>query len=150
MKKEKIYEFKIDSSLTSAKRKAVETHIEENARLSPQPVSYSWDGEARDVLRIAAHPVEIEVIFQSKRVELYAAAPLWARLLFTDQKKAELKDRIETILQKAKFVKAAKPPAKGKSAASRKPKVSKEKSPSARKPKAAKAAAVSKSKIRKS
>jgi hypothetical protein len=147
MKKEKIYEFPIDRPLTPAKRKAVEKHLEENARLSPKPISYQWEGKASDVLRIAAEPVEVEVIFQAKSVELYAAAPLWARLLFTKQKKAELKDHIEVILQKVKFVTPAKPkPAQAKSAAARKPNVSKAKSPVIRKPKVAKAASASRAK----
>jgi hypothetical protein len=139
MKKEKIYEFPIDRPLTPAKRKAVEKHLEENARLSPKPVSYQWQGSANDVLRIAAEPVEVEVIFQAKSVQLYAAAPLWARLMFTKQKKADLKDHIETILQKVKFVAPPKPKrAAAKGVAARKPSVSMAK-PVARKPKAAKA-----------
>jgi hypothetical protein len=143
MKKEKIYEFPIDRPLTPAKRKAVEKHLEENARLSPKPVLYGWEGSDGDVLHIAAEPVEVEVIFQPKSVELYAAAPLWARLLFTKQKKAELKDHIEAILQKVKFVTPPKPKrAKAKSTAARKRNVSKAKSPVARKPKVAEAISV--------
>jgi hypothetical protein len=48
------------------------------------------------------------VRFQDKKVELYGAAPLWARLLFTEKKKAELKDQIETVLYQAKFVSSRK------------------------------------------
>jgi hypothetical protein len=139
MKKEKIYEFAIDRPLTPAKRKAVEKQVEENAHLSPKPISYEWTGSASDVLHIAAEPIEVEVIFQAKTVELYAAAPFWARLLFTKQKKAELKEHIEVILQKVKFVTPAKPkPAEKKGAAARKASVSKAKSPAARKLKVAK------------
>jgi len=104
MKKEKIYEFPIDRPLTPAKRKAVEKHIEDNAYLSPRPFSYNWDEEDDEVLHIAAEPVLIEVRFKDKSVELYGSAPLWARLLFTETKKAELKDEIESMLLKAKFV----------------------------------------------
>jgi len=108
MKQEKIYEFAIDHPLTPARRKVVEKHIERSARLSPRPVSYNWDEHDDEVLHIEAEPVRIEVRFQDDSVQLYAAAPLWARLLFTKQKKAELKDQIQSILQKAKFVAARK------------------------------------------
>jgi hypothetical protein len=101
MKREKIYEFALDRPLTPAKRKTVEKYLQKNAHLSPKPVSYSWDEE---VLYIEAKPVLVEVRFQQKRVELYATAPLWARLLFTKQKKVELKEELELILQKTKFV----------------------------------------------
>jgi hypothetical protein len=121
MKKEKIYEFAIDRPLTPAKRKAVEKHIEENAHLSPKPVSYSWDEDDSEVLHITAEPVLVEVRFQAKNVELYATAPLWARLLFTKQRKIELKDQIESILKKVKFVAAGKvTPPKAKAATTRK------------------------------
>ncbi|MGA9216187.1 MAG: hypothetical protein WBZ54_13255, partial [Methylocella sp.] len=108
MKKEKIYEFAIDRPLTPAKRKAVEKHIEHNAHLSPKPVSYNWDEDDDEVLHIAIEPVLIEVRFQDKKVELYGAAPLWARILFTKKRKGEIKDQIESVLHKAKFVAARK------------------------------------------
>jgi hypothetical protein len=109
MKREKIYDFAIDSPLTAAKRKAVEKNIEQNAHLSPKPVSYRWDEDDRQLLLIEAEPLLIEVKFQEKNVELFATAPLWARLLFTKPRKAELKEQIEAVLQKAKFVTAKKP-----------------------------------------
>jgi hypothetical protein len=108
MKKEKIFEFSIDRPLTAAKRKAVEKHIEQAADLSEKPVSYCWDEDDGEVLHIEAEPIQIEVRFQETKVELYGAAPLWARLLFTQKRKAELKDQIESLLQKAKFVAARK------------------------------------------
>ncbi|MGD0116619.1 MAG: hypothetical protein ABSD30_01060 [Candidatus Binatus sp.] len=117
MKQEKIYDFAIDYPLTPTRRKAVEKHIVLNARLFPRPVTYNWADDDGEVLHIAAEPVQIEVRFQETKVELYAAAPLWARLLFTNKKKAELKDQIESILQKAKFVAVRKP--KTRAAASR-------------------------------
>jgi hypothetical protein len=135
MKREKIYDFAIDNPLTTAKRKAVEKQIEQNAHLSPKPISYSWD-ENDEVLHIEAEPLLIEVRFRDKNVELFATAPLWARLLFTKQRKAELKEQIESILQKAKFVTARKPNLqKAKFAATRNPKPSKTKAVAARKSK---------------
>jgi hypothetical protein len=135
MKREKIYVFSIDSPLTTAKRKAVEKQIEQNAHLSPKPISYSWN-EDDEVLHIEAEPLLVEVRFHEKNVELFATAPLWARLLFTKQRKAELKDRIESILQKAKFVTARKAkPQRTKFASTRNPNLSKPKAVAGRKSK---------------
>lgn len=104
MKQQKIYEFSIDRPLTPARRKVVEKHIEQNAHLSPRPISWAWDEGDNDVLHIRAEPVEVEIKFQRKTVQLFAAAPIWARMLFTRQRKAELKDQIEAALKKARFI----------------------------------------------
>jgi hypothetical protein len=109
MKKQKIYEFPVDSPLTAAKRKAVERQIEHNAHLSPKPISYTWDEDDDEVLLITADPILIEVRFQDRKVELYGTAPLWARLLFTKRRKAELKGHIESLLHKTKFIIERKP-----------------------------------------
>jgi hypothetical protein len=132
MKREKIYDFAINSPLTTAKRKAVEKHIEQNAHLSPKPIRFNWDEDDNEVLHIEAEPLSIEVRFQKENVELFATAPLWARLLFTKQRKAELKGEIESVLQKAKFVTARKPRLqKAKFAAARNPKPAKAKTAAA-------------------
>jgi hypothetical protein len=81
--------------------------IKYNANLFAKPVSYNWDEDDDEVLHIEAKPVQIEVRFQDKSVELYGAAPLWARLLFTKHRKAELQEQIKSVLQEAKFVGAA-------------------------------------------
>jgi hypothetical protein len=104
MKQEKIYEFPIDHPLTPAKRKAVEKHIEENAHLSTSPVTFNWNEEDDHVLHIAVDPVLIEVRFRDNVVELFGAAPLWARVLFTQKRKDDLKEQIELVLHKAKFI----------------------------------------------
>lgn len=91
MKREKIYEFAINHPLTTAKSKAIEKHIEENARLSDRSVSYGWHDEDNHVLLIDMNPVSFEVRFHKDRIELFGAAHLWARLLFTDRRKAEFK-----------------------------------------------------------
>lgn len=102
MKKEKIYEFAIDNPLTDEKRRVIEKHIHKTALASDTPLKYAWGPDPR-ILRITADPVHIEVRFHARRVELLAAAPLWARLLFTDAKKAELKDTIENVLVSARL-----------------------------------------------
>ena len=48
--------------------------------------------------------MEVEIKFQRKTVQLFAAAPIRARMLFTKQRKAELKEQIEAALKKAKFI----------------------------------------------
>ena len=108
MKKEKIFEFPIDQPLTAAKRKTVEKQVEKNAHLSPKPVTYKWDEDDENVLHITADPVEAELRFHPKKVELYGGAPFWVRMLLTEKKKLQIKDEFELILQKTGFVGAKK------------------------------------------
>ena len=103
MKREKIYEFKIDRALNDERREALEENIEKNAKLSPKPFEYGWEEDA-DVLHILIDPVDIEVEFQTERVELFATAPLWAKVGFTEKKKAELRGLVETVLQDSNFI----------------------------------------------
>jgi hypothetical protein len=105
MKLEQFYVFSIDSGLTSQKRLAIETQIKENSQLFEREVEYKWlkRGDEK-FLRVLVEPVTIEIVFHDDRVELYGAAPPWARLLFTSARKADLKDRIEEILVTAGFV----------------------------------------------
>ena len=108
MKKEKIFEFPIDQPLTAAKRKTVEKQVEKNAHLSPKPVTYKWDDDDENVLHITSAPVEAELRFHPKKVELYGAAPFWLRMLFTEKKKLQIKEDFELILQKTGFLAAKK------------------------------------------
>jgi hypothetical protein len=105
MKLEQFYVFSIDSPLTSKKRLAVEKQVEENSQLFERAVDFKWlkRGDEK-FLRIFVEPVTIEIVFHDDRVELYGAAPTWARLLFTKARKAELKDRIEEVLVTAGFI----------------------------------------------
>ncbi len=102
---ERIYVFSIDSPLTSAKRLAVETAINENSELFDREVSYRWlkRGEEK-FLRIIAEPVTIEIVFHNERVELFGAAPTWACLLFTEARRTELRNRIRDVLLTAGFL----------------------------------------------
>ncbi len=102
---EKFYAFSIDSPLSSAKRRAIEAQIDENAQLFEREVSYKWlkRGDEK-FLRILVASVTIEVVFFDDRIECYGAAPKWARLLFTKARKEELKDRLEQVLVGAGFV----------------------------------------------
>jgi hypothetical protein len=104
---DKIYEFAIDEPLTAARRKGIGQEIKKNAHLSPKPLTFEWN---EDTLLISAEPVKAEVRFHPKKVELFASAPFWARLLFTEKKKLQLKEQIEIGLRKGGFIK----PKKGK------------------------------------
>jgi hypothetical protein len=105
MKLEQFYVFAIDSPLTSQKRLALEAEIYENAELLERKVECKWlKREDEKFLRILADPVTIEIVFYDDRVELYGAAPAWARVLLTNARKTELKDRIEQALLNAGFV----------------------------------------------
>jgi hypothetical protein len=105
MKLEQFYVFPISSPLTSKKRVALEKQIEENSQLFEGEVDYKWlkRGDEK-FLRVLVEPVTLEIVFHDDRVELYGAAPPWARLLFTKARKAELKDRIEEVLVNTGFI----------------------------------------------
>jgi len=110
MKLEQFFVFPIEAPLTSKKRLAIEAQIDENAQIFERAVEYKWlkRGDEK-FLRIFVDPVTIEIVFFDDRVELYGAAPTWARLLLTSARKSELKDRIEKVLVGAGFVKQPAP-----------------------------------------
>jgi hypothetical protein len=108
VKKEKIFEFPIDQPLTAARRKTVEKQVEKNAHLSPKPLTYKWDDDDENILHITADPVEAELRFHPKKVELYGGAPFWVRMLLTEKKKLQIKDEFEAILHKTGFLGAKK------------------------------------------
>lgn len=106
---EQFYAFEIDESLTPQRRAIIEKHIGDNAEAFGRNVSHDWhirDGES--FLRINVEPVVIEVVFSDGRIELYGAAPVWARLLFTSAHKQQLRERIEEVLIAAGFTSAEK------------------------------------------
>jgi hypothetical protein len=99
MELEQFYVYQIVSPLTHEKRTIIEKHIDDSAATHGQNIERSWhEGEEEHFLRIFVEPVTVEVVFLSERVELYGAAPSWARLLFTSERKEELRARIEDVL----------------------------------------------------
>ncbi|HYA81705.1 MAG TPA: hypothetical protein VED87_12345 [Methylocystis sp.] len=105
MELEQFYVYQILSPLTPDKITIIEQHIDDNAATYGQNVTRSWHGgEEEHFLRIFVEPAIIEIVFLGERVELYGAAPTWARLLFTAQRKEELRARIEEVLVGAGFV----------------------------------------------
>ena len=103
MKRLKLYEFAIDHPLDEARREALEANIEKNAGLSPKPFEYGWEEDA-DVLHIIVDPVDIEIEFHPEKVDIFATAPVWAKVGFTEKKKAEVRRLVETALRESDFI----------------------------------------------
>lgn len=118
MELEQFYVFEIQSPLTPDKRRIVEQHIDDNAVAFGQNITRSWhQREGEHFLRIAVDPVVVEIVFLNEKIELYGAAPSWARLLFTAARKEELKEKIADVIVVAGFttaetLAAQKPPQK--------------------------------------
>lgn len=104
MELEQFYVFDVDAPLSQERRTIIENHIEANAESFGQNVTRSWHKrEGEDFLRILVEPVVIEIVFAGAKIELYGAAPAWARLLFTATHKEQLRERIEEVLIAAGF-----------------------------------------------
>jgi hypothetical protein len=109
MELEQFYAFDVDEPLTPARRATIVKEIDDNAAAFGKDVTHSWHKrEGEDFLRIHVEPVVIEVVFTGARIELYGAAPSWARLLFTASHKDQLRERIELVLIAAGFTDAEK------------------------------------------
>jgi hypothetical protein len=87
----------------------VDAHIEKKAQESEKEVTYQWlkRGDEK-FLRAVVAPVTIEVVFYDDRIELFGAAPAWAKLLLA-ARKTELKDWVEEILLASGFIKGSVP-----------------------------------------
>lgn len=105
--KEKIYEFNIEHPLTAARRKAIDQFLKKNAPKSKWAASHEWDADNDHLLHIKTYPVTWEVWFAPHRVTVYGAAPFWAKMLFTDAKRALLRESILQVLQATGFMKSA-------------------------------------------
>lgn len=104
MKREKIYVIPISRPLNATRRKALEKNIVKNASLAPKDFEYGWDDEDENLLHIDIDPVQIEISFLPEEVEVFATAPLWARLAFTEARRAQLRELVETVLSDSKFI----------------------------------------------
>jgi hypothetical protein len=112
--KEKIYEFNIEHPLTAPRRKAIDHYLKKNASKSTWPASHKWDEENDHLLHITTYPVTWEVWFAPHRVTVFGNGPFWAKMLFSDKKRAMLREGLLHVLQDAGFMKskAASKPAK--------------------------------------
>lgn len=104
MKREKIYVIPISRPLNPTRRKALEKNIVKHAALAPKDFEYGWDEDDANILHIDIDPVQIEISFLPQEVEVFASAPLWARLAFTQARRAELRALVETVLSDSKFI----------------------------------------------
>jgi hypothetical protein len=103
----KLYDIPIHLPLTATRRKAIDKYINANSKFADTPVSHEWvEDQAETTLRISTPPVVWDVLFHPKKVEVFGDAPLWARLLLTRQKQAQLKEQIELVLEKTGFLKS--------------------------------------------
>ncbi|QGM97414.1 hypothetical protein [Methylocystis parvus] len=104
MELEQFYAFEVDAPLSDQRRALIESHIDANAEAFGRNVTRSWHRrEGEDFLRILIDPVVIEIVFAGDKIELFGAAPAWARLLFTPTHKDDLRQRIEQVLIAADF-----------------------------------------------
>jgi hypothetical protein len=103
---EQFYAYDILSPLTLDRKAFIEKQIDDAAEAFGKIVTRSWHRgpEEEDFLRILVDPVIIEIVFSTRRIELYGTAPAWARLLFTTERKEELRKRIEDVLTVVGFV----------------------------------------------
>ena len=93
--------------LTATRRKAIDKYITANSKFADRSVSHEWvEDKEEQTLRIATPPVFWDIKFHPKKVEIFGSAPLWARLLLTRQKQAQLKEQIELVLAKTGFIKS--------------------------------------------
>jgi hypothetical protein len=102
--KEKIYAIGIKRPLNASRRKAIDQFLDENASKVKWPSSYRWDEANDQLLRITVFPVKWEIWFTPKRVTVYGSGPIWARLLFSEKKKAMLREGLVHVLKKLEFI----------------------------------------------
>ncbi len=102
MKKEKIYAFDLDHALNAKRRSLLDSLISQNRHLSPVPATAEW--ETNQLLLVHTPPVEWEFVFTRDRLEVFGAAPFWARALFTKAKRAQLEEVFHRCLVHAGLV----------------------------------------------
>ena len=104
--KEKINEYPIDRPLNAARRKKIDEFIEANSGRLGRPVAHEWDESGR-VLSLASDPVRFEFVFHATRMESFASAPFWVKMLFTEKRRQTVDQVIEQMLDEAGFREAA-------------------------------------------
>jgi len=102
---ERIEIIPIRSCLTPQKRKLIDAEIDKNALLYDRKVEYKWlkRGDEK-FLRVVVAPATFEIVFYDDRVELYGAAPVWAKLLFTNAHRNAIQERVREFLLAAGFI----------------------------------------------
>jgi hypothetical protein len=104
--KEKIYEFNIEHPLTAPRRKALDQFLKKNASKLKWAASHQWDEENDHLLHITTYPVQWEIWFAPHRVTIFGSGPFWAKMLFSDKKRADLREGILLVLEQTGFLKS--------------------------------------------
>jgi len=104
--KEKINDYPIARPLTAARRKKIDQFIENNAGRLGRPVAHEWD-ETGTVLSLASDPVRFEFVFHAGRVESFASAPFWVKMLFNEKRRNTLDQVVEQMLDEAGLLEPA-------------------------------------------
>lgn len=104
MKKQKIFEFALHAPLDDARREALELAIETAAETNETDLEYGWEETDDSRLHVFIKPVEIEVRFGETEAVLFAAAPLWAKAVFTEKKKTQVRALVDGILREARLI----------------------------------------------
>jgi len=105
--KEKIYDIGIERPLTASRRKAIDKFLDESASKVKWPASYRWDEANDQLLHITVFPVKWEIWFAPKRITVYGSGPIWARMLFSENKKVMLREGIVYVLKDLGFIKVS-------------------------------------------
>jgi hypothetical protein len=100
--KEKINDYPIDKPLNAARRKKIDQFIAANSGRLGRPVEHEWDKSGK-ILSLASDPVQFEFVFHIDRVESFASAPFWVKMLFTEKRRQTVDQVIEQMLEDAGF-----------------------------------------------
>jgi hypothetical protein len=101
--KEKINEYPIDKPLDAARRKKIDQFIAENSGRLGRAVDQEWD-TAGNILSLASDPVRFEFVFHIDKVEAFASAPFWVKMLFTEKRRQTVDQVIAQMLDEAGFM----------------------------------------------
>jgi hypothetical protein len=115
--KEKIYEFNIDQPLTAPRRKALDQFLKKNAPKLKWAANHEWAEDDDHLLHITISPVKWEICFAPHRVTVFGSGPFWAKMLFSDKKRALLREGILQVLQETGFIKGGGTPKRTKARA---------------------------------
>ena len=102
--KEKIYEFKVDQTLSGTRRKAIDRYLGKNLSKLKWPSSHTWDKENDHLLHITVYPVQWEIWFAAHRITVFGRGPLWAKMLFSDKKRTMLREGMVGVLHQLGFM----------------------------------------------
>jgi hypothetical protein len=105
---EKFGEYPLDRPIDAERREKIEQFIAANAAGLGRPVSHEWL-ESGKVLVLDSDPVQWRLVFHPGRLEAFASAPLWVRLLFTEKRRKVARDVILRMIHEAGFADPVSP-----------------------------------------